>query len=216
MWLRGLMATVVIVGFILLANFTPLKDIVFLYEDAAETYGGLNEIQIIESDEVTTTIMDLEKDATKELNDSTLSKPKQIEIPTLKVIAPVKEAGLTKSGAMATFNDAKTIAWYKYGAIPGQDGNAILAGHKDYNGKLGTLFYLEKMKKDETIVITYEDGRVETFGLVSNTLYPLDKVPSDVMELNGKQRLTIITCGGKFDREKGGYQSRVVTVFEKK
>jgi LPXTG-site transpeptidase (sortase) family protein len=143
-------------------------------------------------------------------------RPVSLEIPSLNVIAPIGEVGLTNSGAMATFPEAKKVAWYKYGAVPGEEGNAILAGHRDWNGKLGSFFYLEKMKKGDLLKISYENGQTQTFVLSSLHIYPKDAVPKEVMSLDGPARVTLITCGGAFKRSKGGYQSRVVGVFKMK
>lgn len=142
-------------------------------------------------------------------------RPVSLEIPSLKVAAPIDEVGLAQNGAMATVRGAERVAWYKYGAVPGKDGNAILAGHRDWNGELGTFFYLEKMKVGETLTITYENNQKQEFKLTSVQLYPVESIPKEVMSLGGKSRLTVITCGGKYVKSKGGYQSRVVAIFEK-
>ncbi len=142
-------------------------------------------------------------------------RPVTLEIPSLEVNTFIKEVGLAKNGAMATLRGAEKIAWYKYGAVPGGEGNAILAGHKDWNGKIGSLFHLEKMKKGETVTISYENDKKQKFVLKSLNVYPMNSVPKEVMSLKGNDRLTIITCAGKHVKSKGGYQSRAIAIFEK-
>lgn len=107
----------------------------------------------------------------------------------------------------------QTASWYQYGAIPGNTGNAILAGHRDWKGKIGVFQHLEEMSKDEQITITYQDGTSKKFIAVSKNVYPLNQIPATVMDLSGESRVTLITCTGKFDKKQGGYQKRVVVVL---
>src|SRR5271154_2623229 len=65
-----------------------------------------------------------------------------VEIPGIGVAAPVIELGGPRSGAIAvpTFAQVGDVGWYRYGAIPGQHGNAVLLGHVDtYQGP--AVFY---------------------------------------------------------------------------
>jgi LPXTG-site transpeptidase (sortase) family protein len=215
MWSRILAAIGVIVVFFLLATQTPLEKWVFQYKgQPASSYDVINQIQVIENDEEVQEIEKIHKDIAEKKHQNK-SKPVKLEIPSLEVSAPIYGVGLTKNGAMATLDGPTVIAWYKYSSIPGQEGNAILAGHRDWNGALGTLFYLETMKKGDKLIITFEDGHTETFQLESNHLYHQDHIPEHVMDLDGESRVTVITCAGKYIRGNGGYQSRAVAVFKK-
>lgn len=140
--------------------------------------------------------------------------PVRIMIPTFDVNAPIEPVGLDNEGRVGTVPNAETVGWYKYGPAPGAEGNAILDGHRDWGGKLGSLRPIERLKLGEAVTIVFEDGSKQTFKVVSNNIYPLDDVPEDVMNLKGEARLTLVTCSGKYVKAKGGYQSRVVVVLK--
>ncbi|MBW5449321.1 sortase [Cohnella sp. CFH 77786] len=140
--------------------------------------------------------------------------PVRVKVPAFEIDAPIEPVGLDNEGRVDTIPDAATVGWYKYGPAPGAQGNAILDGHRDYKRKLGALRPIERLKVGEAVTIAFADGSEQTFKVVSNNTYPLDDVPENVMELTGEARVSMITCSGKFVREKGGYQSRVVVVLK--
>jgi LPXTG-site transpeptidase (sortase) family protein len=140
--------------------------------------------------------------------------PEMISIPNLHVEAPIKAVGLDDEGRMATIPSADTIAWYEYGSTPGQVGNSILAGHRDWKGKLGSFRNIEKLNKGDEVSIRFNDGSVKSFIVISNETYSLKDVPEVVMDLGGEERTTLITCAGRFIKEAGGYQNRVVVVLK--
>lgn len=137
-----------------------------------------------------------------------------MEISSLDVSAPIQLVGLDNEGRVATIPGAETIAWYRYGAASGAQGNAILAGHRDWKGKLGSFGSIERLNLGEIVIITFADGTEPTFKVVSNNTYLMDEVPESVMELKGEAKVTSIICTGKYDKVKGGYQSRVVVVIK--
>lgn len=140
--------------------------------------------------------------------------PVRIAIPTFEIDAPIEPVGLDNEGRVDTIPDASTVGWYKLGPSPGAQGNAILDGHRDWKGELGSLRPIERLKPGEAVIIAYEDGSRQTFSVESNNTYSLDGVPESVMELSGEARVTLITCSGRFIKEQGGYQSRVVVVIK--
>jgi sortase (surface protein transpeptidase) len=142
--------------------------------------------------------------------------PVSIAVPRLGVQAAIQPVGLDKEGRMATIPDAKVIAWYAYGSVPGGEGNAILAGHRDWNGALGTFWRIETLKPHDIIRIGFSDGNQSVFEVVSDTTYPSNNVPNQVMQLSGLTRTTLITCAGDFDHSGGGYQSRAVVILQEK
>lgn len=220
MWRRLLLAIGVVGLFFVIATQTPLERWVFQYQAAptlnSETSVGVNQFQVV-SEEQVEKIKEIEEVQKKvaEKKHENKSKPIKLELPSIYVSAPIYGVGLAPNGAMDTIDNARDIAWYQYSSIPGQEGNALLAGHRDWGKQLGTLFYMETMDIGEELIITYEDGHKETFQLVSNEIYLASEVPEHVMELDGESRITIITCGGKFNRKTGHYDSRVVAVFQK-
>lgn len=206
---RLLIASCIFVVFYILATQTALEDYFFDYHsNANQNYE--NQYQVVEEDEVAE-IIELNK---KEVYVNS-AKPINLSLPSIKIEAAIQEVGITNKGAMETIDDPNPIAWYKFGALPGEEGNALLAGHREWYGEIGSLFKLDKMKMGDELIITYEDGHTQKFELVSNTLYKLDEVPKEVMSVNGESRVTLITCAGKFSKRMGTYDSRLIAIFKK-
>src|ERR1039457_7041885 len=63
--------------------------------------------------------------------DIPLSTPVRLVISALHIDAKVQDVGITKNGNMATPNNFTDVGWYKYGALPGEMGSAVIAGHVD-------------------------------------------------------------------------------------
>lgn len=122
--------------------------------------------------------------------------------------------GLDKDGRMVVKDGLETASWYRNSAIPGNSGNSLIAGHRDWKGELGDFQYLETIQKNETVLIQYEDKEIRTFQVVEKNVYPMNEVPEEVMNIQGESRVTLITCTGEFIREKGGYQSRVIVILQ--
>lgn len=211
--LKRIIGAIAIISiFVLLATKTPLKFFIFNEKgnipDPYEKIDVLNQIQILNSKKAT-------EEALKHAKETEGRKPVHLEIPSIKVSASIFGVGLTKTGTMDTLKGPTSIAWYKYGAIPGEKGNAILAGHRDWNGVLGSLYNLEKMKIGDKLTITYEKGHKRIFKLVSNRIYLINEIPKEAMSLEGDTRVTIITCAGKYDSKTQLYDSRAIAVFKK-
>src|SRR5690606_1131997 len=136
--------------------------------------------------------------------------PVLISIPELHVEAPIQPVGLDSEGRMDTISSSEIVGWYKHGSRPGQPGNSLLAGHRDWKGKAGSFQHIEKLEIGDEVIITFDDESVEILTVTSNDTYALDEVPTSVMDLSGEEHTTLITCTGYFDKKKRGYQSRVV------
>ncbi len=142
------------------------------------------------------------------------SIPISFEWVTSKKGSPIVPVGIDSSNQMELEEGIERISWYESSAIPGNSGNAILAGHRDWAGALGSFQYLETVSQGEQVVITYEDKTTRTFEVVSKQVYSFDNIPSYVTDISGEPRVTLITCTGAFDRAEGGYQNRVVVVLK--
>ncbi len=195
--------------------------IAFLLERIKENHKMENELLPLKKEgDINLVISEAATNNTNQSNDTSLrdekiteeKKPTRLIYPSKNIESPIKEVGLNDRGEMDVIDDAITIGWYKYGATPGQNGNAILSGHRDWKGKRGPLYQLEKHQIGEKMQIEYDDGSKRTFTLVSLDTYRYDFVPKEVMSQNGETRTTVITCGGPFIN--GSYQSRVVAVYE--
>ncbi|PHG57741.1 class F sortase [Bacillus toyonensis] len=149
----------------------------------------------------------------KKASQNISSPPVKMEFLHPQVTVDILPVGLDSEGRMNVKDGLEIASWYKQSAIPGNKGNTLLAGHRDWNGELGPFQYLETIEKNEKILIQYENKESRLFQVVEKQEYPVNEVPTSVMDIQEGTRVTLITCTGKFIREKGGYQSRVIVTL---
>ncbi len=90
-----------------------------------------------------------------------MSVPLEIQIPALKIKAPVLGVGLTLTNAMASpigmFPDDpiwQSVFWYRGGVIPGDVGTATFAGHfDDALGRPAVFAFLGDLGIGDLIVV---------------------------------------------------------------
>ncbi len=141
------------------------------------------------------------------------SPPAQLQIPTLKIDAPVVPVGVEATGEMAIPQDIHTLGWYEYGPSPGASaGSIVVVGHVDSATQgLGTFFYLRTITAGTTITIITADGQQRQYQVVGLQAYPKTSIPlADLFSTAGAARLTLITCGGQFDEATRSYTDNIV------
>jgi len=137
--------------------------------------------------------------------------PKRIIIPAVDIDAGFEFVGLSPDGAMDVPKDPSNVAWYQLGPRPGEAGNAVLAGHVDWGGKTAVFWRLGELKPGDVIEIVAADARKYEFVVQWQQWYDADRAPVEqVFGQSGDAELTLITCGGTFDRQRRQYLSRLV------
>ena len=138
--------------------------------------------------------------------------PVRISAPSIGLDAPVIPVGVT-AGSMGTPKTAYEVGWY--GVKPGEVGNALFDGHVDWvvNGTpvKGVFYTLAKLVPGDEITVRTGDGQEVRFRVDSNRFY--DAASAPVAEIAGPTStpsLTLITCGGQFDRSVRSYLGRWV------
>ncbi|GAA4604006.1 hypothetical protein BJY16_004826 [Actinoplanes octamycinicus] len=139
------------------------------------------------------------------------SPPTRLEIPALRVTAPVTELGLAPDGTMQVPADARTVGWFSGAPAPGSLGPAVLAGHVDYRGRAGSFARLPELRPGDPVRVSRRDGTVAVFAVDRIGRYPKRAFPTEaVYGPIDHAGLRLVTCGGDFDRETGHYVDNVV------
>lgn len=128
----------------------------------------------------------------------------------------IQPVGLTEDGAMATVDSNVIAAWYMYGPSPGENGNALINGHKSWNKALGVFSLLTDMKTNEQVVIEMDDGSFQYWYVHEVNVYPLGDIPDSVMDLEldaAEPKLTLISCTGAWDTLAGTSSKRSVVIL---
>jgi LPXTG-site transpeptidase (sortase) family protein len=140
------------------------------------------------------------------------SLPSAVAIPSLGTRAPIVPVGLEDDGTMASPTDPDTVGWYDLGPGVGAPGNAVLAGHVDWGGRLRAFGLLRLLEPGDTIQITDAAGNVLTYSVSWTRLVQPDSAPLDAIyeQTTDTEEVTLITCGGTFDPSIHMYLSRVI------
>ena len=139
--------------------------------------------------------------------------PVRIRIPALDVTANVIPVGVDEANAMEIPEDIMKVGWYEFGPAPGSSsGSAVLVAHRDGRVQGRGVFYtLGALNVDDPIIVTDDAGKRLEYRVVARESIPKKKLPiEEVFSKEGAPRLTLITCGGYYDRDNGGYQDNVV------
>lgn len=126
--------------------------------------------------------------------------------------------GLDPDGAMAAPETPDVVGWYSFGPLPGQQGNVLLDGHVDWTNRqtgipFGAVFWnLSKLPTGSLITIT--DGADQYVYSVTEKLrfHWEDPEGASVLQPTSDTRITLITCGGAFDRATRNYSMRDVVI----
>jgi Sortase domain len=139
--------------------------------------------------------------------------PVSVAIPVLGATAQVVPTGVMPDGAAEIPEDVDLIGWYRFGPGPtSAEGSTVLIGHRDGRGQgRGVLYDLERVSPGDRVVVTVRGGDRVAYRIVSREVFDKEVVPlEELFSRTGPARLTVITCGGDYDRARGGYQSNVV------
>lgn len=142
-----------------------------------------------------------------------LPVPSGVRIPAIGVAAPVVPVGLQRDGAIEIPDDVDVVGWYELGVPPGADrGSAVLVAHRDGRGQGRGVFYdLGRLDVGDRLTVrTTADGTLG-FRVVARESIRKKRLPyEELFAANGTPRLTLISCGGVYDPDRGGYQDNVV------
>jgi sortase (surface protein transpeptidase) len=124
--------------------------------------------------------------------------------------APVIDVGVEENGDME-IPGADDVGWYRFNPTPGEAGSAVLAAHISFNGDPGVFRYLADVEIGERVVIGFDDGTRAEFEITELAQYDKDELPDDrVFAKDGDPVLTLITCGGDFNRSLRSYEDNVI------
>ncbi|MCF2531827.1 class F sortase [Yinghuangia soli] len=141
------------------------------------------------------------------------SAPVRVAIPKIGTNAPLVGLSLEASGELAVPDpdDRNVAGWYQDGVTPGSPGTAIVVAHVDTKTGPAAFFGLGELRPGDTADITRADGVVATFRIESVEVFEKKDFPSERVYADTEDaQLRLITCGGAYDRQAGGYQSNVV------
>lgn len=136
--------------------------------------------------------------------------PIRIKIPSIKVDAPIIQAGLTKQETMESPEEPLDTAWFKLGASPGEKGSSVIAGHRGWKTGKAVFDDLDKIKLGDNVYVENEKGDILVFIVREKRIYDADEIVPKVWNKVDAAHLNLITCSGKWNTLTGTSDKRLV------
>lgn len=138
--------------------------------------------------------------------------PTRVAISSLGINAPVSAVGIdVAAGELDAPDNIARTGWWRDGAAPGDgNGSVLIAGHVDSARRgPGAFFRLKNARAGMRVAVT-AGGRTHTYRITTVRTMAKAALPLNVYSVTGRERLTLVTCGGPFDRTIGHYRDNVV------
>jgi hypothetical protein len=124
--------------------------------------------------------------------------------------APIVDVGVLDNGEMEIPGRSE-VGWYQFGPRPGEEGSSVLAAHIAFNGSPGVFRRLARIDPGAVFEVGFADGSSQRFEVFELGQYKKDELPFDrVFSRTGDPIVTLITCGGDFNRSLNSYEDNVV------
>ena len=82
----------------------------------------------------------------------------RVEIPSIGVSSRLVRLGLNADGTMEVPRDYGLAGWFTGGAMPGQDGPAVISGHVDSKSGPAVFYRLRDLRRGDTVRVRRADG----------------------------------------------------------
>ncbi len=154
-------------------------------------------------------------DATEIVLPEAVEPPRRMRIAGLDIDMPVRATGVLADGQMQLPKNPGVIGWYQFGPAPGEPrGSTVLGGHVDSVKRgVGPLARLASTEVGDRIVVTTADGTPIRYTVHSVARITKAALPVDwLFRPDGAHQLAVVTCGGRFLPEAGGYEDNIVVV----
>lgn len=139
-------------------------------------------------------------------------RPEALRIPAISVDTSLVDLGLNADDTVEVPRAATVAGWYDQGPVPGQIGSAVILGHVDSVEGPAVFYRLSELVAGDRVDVRVSDGSVSTFRVDRVATYDNEEFPAQQVYAGspGRATLNLVTCGGVYDADRGGYQSNVV------
>jgi hypothetical protein len=138
-------------------------------------------------------------------------QPLRLVVPGIGLDTALVGLGLQGDGTVEVPADPLRAGWYRLGPPPGAVGSAVVLGHVDSPDGPAVFARLGELDRGDRVLVTRDDGTTARFVVRSTRTYANDRFPARlVYGPHGRRELNLVTCGGDYDPERGGYQANVV------
>lgn len=140
-------------------------------------------------------------------------RPVRLDIPAIGVRATALPTGVDAAGEFDVPPSVDTVGWYRFGPdLAARAGSVVIAGHVDSATQgTGAFFRLGDLGPGDRVTVLGSDGRIRRYRVVAREIEPKATIRLyRYFGTTGPPRLTLMTCGGPFDRASRNYRDNVV------
>ncbi len=143
----------------------------------------------------------------------------ELLVPSAGLKSTIVRVDRTPSGAMGSPDNPYVIGWLDSSAAPGETGNTLLAGHRDFEDKSGNIgtgvcWELVNTEAGDLMLVRDHDSDIYYVYRVTEavTVNPYDPDAVRYLRNTDEPVITLITCTGAFNAETHQYSHRFVVV----
>lgn len=144
----------------------------------------------------------------------------RVVMPRLGVDHYVERVAVVGNQMQSPSDGVSAVGWYPEYATPGYGGNAVFAAHETWDRRRAPFYSLHLARQGDEVAVTLSDGSRLRYAVISNTRYDTVRIPmGEIIWPSSmpadEERVTFITCGGRFVPSGGGlgeYLDRDVVV----
>lgn len=145
----------------------------------------------------------------------------ELLLPTARIRADIVSLGRTSRGNIGAPDNPFVVGWFDLSAAPGEQGNTILAGHRDYedidgNVGAGVCWELDRVKVGDQVVIRDAEQNLAWVYAVTEAVVvdPYDPDSARYVADTSDAIITLITCTGSFDPSTHRYSHRLLIIAQ--
>ncbi|MCY3920565.1 MAG: class F sortase [Chloroflexi bacterium] len=142
-------------------------------------------------------------------------------VPSAQIHASIVRVGVTPSNLLGAPDNPEVIGWWEDGPAPGEPGNVLMDGHRDYrdifgNVGFGVCWLLTETRPGDLIIVRdLRDARAYVYTVTEVHSVAWDDPSGDrFLRSTEASILTLVTCEGAFDEETHNYSQRRVVIAE--
>lgn len=139
-------------------------------------------------------------------------QPRKIAIPSIGVDTCIQRVGVDQHSAIAVPDNVHLAGWYVNSVRPGGSGVSIIDGHVSGRYSEAVFANLGSVSTGDSVNIEMGDGQQQVFTVVDTNQYSVEETTKRLFSrIEGVDaQLTLITCGGTFDKQTQSYDKRIV------
>ena len=149
----------------------------------------------------------------------TLSPPPPVNLtlPSIGIDASVVPVGTDADGVLQVPADPWVVGWWSDGVAPGSGtGTVVLDAHLDsHQYGTGPFARATDLAIGDPATLRDDSGRDHRYAVSDVLTYQRTALPvEDLFRQTGPERVVLVTCGGTYRPEAGGWDSNIVVMLE--